>query len=244
MKNWFSYIQANCELPAHIAEQLQTNGFVVIPDLVKRNDLAQFERAYDSVVSSASSDNRIGSATTRINDFVNRGSEFDSLYIYQPLLAASCFIINQPFKLSTMHARTLHPNSLAQKLHIDFKPDEEKFPLVSFIIMVDEFRLDNGATRFVPESHNWSMIPNKLTGDALADYENQTVKACGKAGSIIIFYGSVWHGYSANSTASPRRSIQGAFIPRKAQAGTDFSSRMRSETLARISLLAKYLLVI
>jgi ectoine hydroxylase-related dioxygenase (phytanoyl-CoA dioxygenase family) len=108
--------------------------------------------------------------------------------------------------------------------------------------MVDEFRRDNGATRFVPGSHKWSQIPNELTNERLADYENQARTACAQAGSLIIFNGSVWHGYSANKTDMPRRSLQGAFIPRDEQSGTDFRSRMRVETLARISPLAKYLL--
>jgi ectoine hydroxylase-related dioxygenase (phytanoyl-CoA dioxygenase family) len=166
------------------------------------------------------------------------------LYIHPPLLEASYQVIGQPFKLSTMHARTLHPNSQAQGLHVDFIPNEGKFRLVGFIFMVDEFHHDNGATRFVPGSHKWSAIPNKLPPDALADYENQTRTACGQAGSIIIFNGSVWHGHSANTTSAPRRSIQGAFIPRDGQAWIDIRSRMHSKTLARISPLAKYLLAI
>jgi ectoine hydroxylase-related dioxygenase (phytanoyl-CoA dioxygenase family) len=139
-------------------------------------------------------------------------------------------------------ARTLHPQAQAQGLHIDFKPDEERFPLVSFIWMVDEFRGNNGATQFVPGSHTWSAVPRELTNDLLAEYENQTVKACGQAGSVIIFNGSVLHGHSANATDTPRRSIQGAFIPRDAQAGTDFSTRMHPETRARIGSLARYIL--
>ena len=110
--------------------------------------------------------------------------------------------------------------------------------------MIDEFFSDNGATRFVPGSHKWSLNPNKLPENDLAEYEDQTVKACGRAGSLIVFSGSVWHGYSANTTASSRRSIQGAFIPRDAQAGTDFTSRMLPQTLVRINSLAKYLLAI
>lgn len=185
---------------------------------------------------------RVGSTSTRVSDFVNRGPEFDELYVCQPLLKACCHIIGQPFKLSSMHARTLHPHAQAQGLHIDFKPDEERFPLVSFIWMVDEFRGNNGATQFVPGSHNWSEIPHELTSNRLAEFENQIVKACGQAGSVIIFNGSVLHGHSENATDTPRRSIQGAFIPRDAQAGTDFSTRMRSETRARISTLARYIL--
>jgi ectoine hydroxylase-related dioxygenase (phytanoyl-CoA dioxygenase family) len=166
------------------------------------------------------------------------------LYIYQPLLEATAHIIGQPFKLSSLHARTLHPKSQAQGLHVDFKLNEERFPLVGFIFMVDEFRHDNGATGFVPSSHKWSKTPNELTNGALADYENQIKQACGATGSVIVFNGSVWHGHLANLTDLPRRSIQGAFIPREAQSAIDFKTRMRSDTLARISPLAKYLLAI
>lgn len=245
MRDWFSVISESCELSANIVEGLHDIGFVVIPGPVAPGDLPQLTAAYDSAVASASSDDiKIASSTTRVNDFVNRRPEFDALYIHQPLLEASCHVIGQPFKLSAMHARTLRPNSQAQRLHVDFKPNEERFPLVSFIFMVDEFRSDNGATRFVPGSHKWSAVPNELTNDPLLDYENQIQAACGQAGSMIIFNGSVWHGHAANTTGAPRRSIQGAYIPRNAQAGTDFSGRMRSETLARISPLANYLLAI
>lgn len=245
MKDWFSIINTDCKLPTSIIEELQANGFVVIPEMVTPDALPQLVAAYDSVLAFASSDDkRIGSSTTRVNDFVNKGSEFDELYIYQPLLEASCCVIGQPFKLSALHARTLHPNSQKQNLHIDFKPDEESFSLVGFVFMVDDFRNENGATRFLPGSHKWLENPNKLTNDLLAQYENQTVLACGSAGSLIIFNGSVWHGYSANTTEKPRRSIQGAFIPRNEKSGTEFSSRMSFETLDRISLLAKYLLAI
>ncbi|HEX8179572.1 MAG TPA: phytanoyl-CoA dioxygenase family protein [Pyrinomonadaceae bacterium] len=245
MENWFSIISADCGLSTNAIQSLNAVGFVVIPGVIAPDRLAQLSSAYDSAVASASSDEvGVGSTTTRVHDFVNRGSEFDELYVCQPLLKACCHVIGQPFKLSSMLARTLHPNVQAQRLHVDFKPDEERFPLVSFIFMIDEFRSNNGATQFVPGSHKWSGVPHELTNDHLAEYENRIVTACGQAGSVIIFNGSVLHGHSANTTAAPRRSIQGAFIPRDAQAGTDFSIRMRSETLARIGSLARYVLAI
>ena len=110
---------------------------------------------------------------------------------------------------------------------------------VGFIFMVDEFRGDNGATRFVPGSHLWSTIPGDLMSDPTADFEGQ-VQACGAAGSMIVYNGSVWHGHAANSTDKPRRSIQGAYIRREAPSGFNLRSRMRPDTLARISPLAKY----
>src|SRR4051812_263830 len=107
MKDWFSVINIDCELSTNVIEELQTNGFVVIPDLIKPDALPQLSAAYNFAFASASADDkRIGSSTTRVDDFVNRGIEFDGLYTFQPLLQAACRIIGQPFKLSTLLART------------------------------------------------------------------------------------------------------------------------------------------
>jgi ectoine hydroxylase-related dioxygenase (phytanoyl-CoA dioxygenase family) len=113
--------------------------------------------------------------------------------------------------------------------------------MVGFILMVDEFRSDNGATRFIPGSHRWSTIPRGLTNDRRADHEGQ-VLACGPAGSLIVYNGSVWHGHTANSSDEPRRSIQGAYIRREAWSMVDLPARMRPEIVTRLSPLARYLL--
>jgi ectoine hydroxylase-related dioxygenase (phytanoyl-CoA dioxygenase family) len=124
---------------------------------------------------------------------------------------------------------------------VDFRRDADGWPMVGFIFMMDEFRCDNGATRFVPGSHRWSTIPGDLINDHVGDDE---IQACGPAGSVIIYNGSVWHGHAANESGKPRRSIQGAYIRREAQAVVDLPARMRPETLARVSPLAKYLLAV
>jgi hypothetical protein len=244
MQDYFSLIGTGGELPASAIQDLRDVGFVVIPGPVASDRLAQLAAAYDSAVASASSDDlAIGSTTNRVHDFVNRGSEFDELYVYRPVLEACCRIIEQPFKLSTMLARTVRPRSQAQALHVDFERDTDGWPMIGFIFMVDEFRSDNGATRFIPGSHNWSTVPDKLMNDPLGDYENQIV-ACGSAGSVIIYNGSVWHGHTANSSGEPRRSIQGAYIRREAPSGVNLPERMRPDTLARIGSLARYVLAV
>jgi ectoine hydroxylase-related dioxygenase (phytanoyl-CoA dioxygenase family) len=77
--------------------------------------------------------------------------------------------------------------------------------------------------------------------DPRVDYDGQ-VLARGPAGSLIVFNGSTWHGHAANTSNEPRRSLQGAFIPREGRATTDCSGRMRPETRARLGPLAEYVL--
>lgn len=244
MHDWYGVIEAGCELSADAARELRDVGFVVIPGPVGPGGLARLAEAYDAAVAAACpEDVSVGSTTTRVHDLVNRGPEFDALYVYPPVLEACCRVIGRPFKLSTLLARTLRQHTKAQALHVDFGRDDEGWPMVGFILMVDEFRRDNGATRFVPGSHRWPAAADRLAGERAADFEVQ-VPACGPAGSVIIYNGSVWHGHSANSSGEPRRSIQGAYIRRDARSGFDLPARMRPETLARVGPLARYLLAV
>ncbi|HEX5733972.1 MAG TPA: phytanoyl-CoA dioxygenase family protein [Blastocatellia bacterium] len=237
MDDWFNRLASDSELTSSVAQELHKVGFIIIQGPVACANLGRLAAAYDASVSGADpSDVSIGSTTTRVHDFVNRGPDFDGLYVYRPILGACCSVIGQPFKLSTMLARTVNPHSPAQALHVDFPRDADGWPMVGFIIMVDEFRSDNGATRFVPGSHKWSTSP-------AADHARQAL-ACGPAGSMIIYNGSIWHGHSANQTGEPRRSIQGAYIRRDAEPGVNQAARIRQETLGRIGALAKYVLAV
>lgn len=198
--------------------------------------MAELANAYDLAVLQADpADVGKGGSTTRVHDFVNRGAEFDSLYLHAPVLEACCQILGQPFKLSSLLARTLNPKKPGQRLHVDFPADKNGWPMVGFIFMIDDFGPENGATCFLPGSQGSKCIH---------DLPDSLVRACGRAGSMIVYNGSSWHGHGANVSDRPRRSIQGAYIRRMEKSSLDMSLRMRPETLQRISPLAKYLLAL
>ncbi|HEY8223786.1 MAG TPA: phytanoyl-CoA dioxygenase family protein [Pyrinomonadaceae bacterium] len=189
-------------------QELFDIGFVIIRDVIAGDRLTELRDAYDSVVSTANPpDLSIGRTTTRVSNLLKRSERFNGLSTHHPILAACSRVIGQPVKLSTLHARTVHPHANAQSLHVDFKADSNGWPMLGFIFMVDDFRTDNGATRFVPGSHELSSEPSGSAAD-----NNTAVIACGSAGSLILYNGSVWHGHTANLTSEPRRSIQGAYI--------------------------------
>ena len=239
---YLSKLAAGSKLPIDAASALEDRGFVVIPGPEPSDRFERLAGAYTTAVASATGDDiRIGTTSTRVNDFVNRGTEFDSVYVFPPLLEACCRVIGRPFKLSSLLARTLRPHSPAQELHVDVQHGSADWPLLGFILMVDDFRPDNGATRFVPGSHRWPTADT--TSDLRADHDGE-VLACGKAGSLLVFNGSAWHGHAANTSSGPRRSLQGAFIPRDGRAATDFAARMQPETHARLDSLARYVLVL
>jgi len=78
--------------------------------------------------------------------------------------------------------------------------------------------------------------------DLTSDYAGQ-VLACGAAGSVIVYNGSVWHGHTANSSDKPRRSIHGAYIRCEAKSAVTRQLAC-APNLARIGPLAKYVLAV
>ncbi|MBI4904831.1 MAG: hypothetical protein HY820_14415 [Acidobacteria bacterium] len=74
-------------MPSH--NKLHEDGFAVIPGPVPAHDLPSLCAAYDRAMSEAdAADVGHGSTTTRVHDFVNRGAEFDPVYVFPPLLEA------------------------------------------------------------------------------------------------------------------------------------------------------------
>ena len=77
-----SAIMDGCELSAGARQELDEAGFTVIPGQVPTEDLVHLVAAYDAAITGAAPDDvRVGSSTTRVRDFVNRGPEFVGLYI-------------------------------------------------------------------------------------------------------------------------------------------------------------------
>lgn len=195
MDGHFRRIRSSHTLANQSLQRLAESGFLIIPGPIEADSFSELTAAYDEAMAIASGpDFRIGSATTRRSDLLNYGAVFHDLYVYSPLLEASSHIIGEPFKLSSCLGRTLRPGSSSDQLHADLPRGSEDAPMVGFILMIDPFREDNGATRYVPTSHNWPDLPSDRLSDPQAKYPVE-VLACGEAGTMIIFNAAIWHGH-------------------------------------------------
>jgi ectoine hydroxylase-related dioxygenase (phytanoyl-CoA dioxygenase family) len=159
--------------------------------------------------------------------------------VKDPLGVGGMRLLGRPFKLSSLLARTVRPGALAQPIHVDSPADALGWTMVGFILMIDPFHAGNGATRFVPGSHRAD--PDRFSRVGAADCDGQ-VLACAPAGSVVVYNSAVWHGHTANPSAAPRRSIQGAFIRREGRSAADPAAFPSPETLGRVGSLAKYVL--
>jgi hypothetical protein len=182
---------------------LLQRGFIVTDGPYSFNEIVNVASDYDhSFAVTPDAQIKRGRTSTRWGGLVSL-EPFYRIYLHPPLLSAASERIGGPIKLSSFCARTLLPNVAADSPHQDVAPGADGYPLVGFIFMVDEFRVENGATRFIAGAQDGLRPP----ADGLA------CDACGPAGSMLIFDGTTWHGHGANRTDTPRRSIQGAFIP-------------------------------
>ena len=225
---------------AAVIRALDRDGFAVLQGVVVPEKVEPLAKAYDVAIASAAPEEiHVGRTSTRVEGILNRVVEFDGVLIHRLLLAAAQHIIGGRFHFSSLHARTLRPGGPSQELHIDVQHDSEAWPLVGFILMFDAFRTDNGATRFVPGFQCLLDTPNDDTLD-FSTFSSRVVLACGLAGSLLIFNGSTWHGHTANVSSEPRRSIQGAFIPRDAQAAVDWSTRLPREMMSGLIQLIRF----
>ena len=197
-------------------------GFAIVerPEIDVR---AEYDRA---AAAAAPGDVARGRSCTRVSDFVNRGPAFDRFWLDPVLLAICARAFAAPWKLSTFHARTVAPGGGPQELHVDLARDGGPLALLGYVWMVDEFRADNGATRFVPRDRS----------------DDDAVVATGRRGTLVVFDGAIRHGYGANRTREPRRSLQGAFVARAIAQGLDQRARLTPETAARLDARARYVL--
>jgi hypothetical protein len=141
---------------------------------------------------------------------VDHAPGLERLYLDPLLIGLASDFLRGPVRLSAFLSRTVHPGAAAQPLHADCPWHDGAPALFGFIYALDDFRADNGATRF---------------GDA-------EIPAIAPAGSLIVYDSAMLHGFAANNSANDRRSIQGSFAPRANPAGAPLPRQPRGD-LAR-----------
>lgn len=236
-----------CELTAEQQQQLDEQGFTILPDIIDRDWLARLRQAFDDIHGAEGED--AGKEVSqvegvrRLADLVNKGGVFDGMYIQPMLLAAVWHVLRRPFKLHSVNGHDpLHGHG-QQELHADWGGERGpgNYHVVNSMWMLDDMTADNGATRIVPGSHLNPGSLAALVQDRLAPHPDE-IYLTAPAGSVGVFNSSAWHSCTQNTSGATRRVLHGAFIAREHKQQTDQRAHLRPETDARISPLARYVL--
>jgi len=95
-----------------------------------------------------------------------------------------------------------------QRFHRDVRTYVESFHLMlNMLVLVDDFTIENGATKVVPGSH---LIKERPSDEYL---EQHTVRIVGSAGAIVLFDSNLWHSAAPNTTNGQRMALTLTFTP-------------------------------
>ncbi len=197
---------SNLELENYLAE-LKVDGYTVIEALMPtelmqriRQELAPYLKR-----EKMGRNNFEGEQTERVYALLAKSPSMAEL-IEHPLILdiVGAFLPNN-FLLSAALAINVHPGETPQPFHIDDGAGGLPVPKprqtfgISTIWAFDDFTDDNGATEVVPGSHHWE--------SGREPREDEIRKVTMKAGSVVVFLGTLLHRGGANRSQSVRLGI-------------------------------------
>jgi ectoine hydroxylase-related dioxygenase (phytanoyl-CoA dioxygenase family) len=213
------------------ARQLDEHGYVLLEGFIDEGMREGLRRRlrelYAEEGDHAGREFRTEAHAQRLANLVDKGDVFGRAIAWPALLAYVRHVLGPDIKLSSLNARSADPHSdSVQPLHVDMGalPDEQGYWVCNTVWMLDDFTPENGATRVVPGSHRWRRRPQEVLADALAPHP-QEVLVTGPAGSIAVINSHVWHGGTANRTASPRLAMH-AFYCRRDKPQQQYQRRL------------------
>lgn len=234
---------------------LDSQGYLVLGKILSDDQLSQInsrieallmeegERAGSELLDSPYIRHPKEAGADRLADLVNKDPIFDLFYTHPRVLAAVSQVLGNNMKLSSLNYRAAKPGAGEQKLHVDWHetvaPGDYK--VCNSIWLLDDFTVENGATRVVPGTHLEGRLPQDLLKDPMADHPDQLILEA-PAGTVAIFNSHTWHGGTRNLTARPRRAIHSYFCRRDQPQQVDQSRYIRPETRQRLSAAALTLL--
>lgn len=108
------------------------------------------------------------------------------------------------YQIGSSTAIEIHPGETEQRLHRDDNIYPVRLPglelQMSVMWTLDDFTIENGATRVVPGSHLWLQHRTPDANDAV-------VQAPMPKASALFYLGSVWHGGGANRSNAARAGL-------------------------------------
>ena len=165
-----------------------------------------------------------GHHTRRVYALFAKTCAFDEAAI-NPLLLGVLDRVLGHYQLSAPTGIQIAPGEKDQVLHYDASvyplPRDFSDVVVNTMWALDDFTVENGATRIVPGSHRWI--------DRRPEPGDEVLDAVMPAGSVIFYGGKVFHGGGANSTDKPRLGVileyVSAWLVRRRRISSRFPAR-------------------
>jgi ectoine hydroxylase-related dioxygenase (phytanoyl-CoA dioxygenase family) len=201
------HLSADAESSAIVAA-VQQDGAVILDDVLSEGFIAALREETDPYMEHTSNgeDHFAGHHTTRTGGLLVRSEKCRELIEHQTILNP-CNEFLAPYcervQLHLTQIIRIRPGETAQTIHRDRwawgKHLSHLEPQFNTIWAITDFTADNGATQVVPGSTQWP--------DDQEIQPEQIMQAEMKAGSVLVYSGSVFHGGGANTSDKDRIGI-------------------------------------
>ena len=179
----------------------------------------------------------------RVWNLVDKDELFENAIQYPRMLNGIEYLLGEDCTLSSFTVNIIGPGAPEGGLHIDHPLGGMPTPRPSFALsansvwFLDDFTLENGATRCVPGSHRrLEAIP-----ESGVSYDDE-LQITGPKGSVMIINGSLWHASSANHTDRARVCLLGFFCRAFMKPQQDQQRIVSSDVIAHATPTLKRLL--
>ncbi len=243
-------------LSAAEKEALDENGYLPLPGVLTSDQVqalrARLQALEEEEGEEAGKEVHQEAGTARLANLVNKGPIFDLVWTHPKVLAAMSHVLRGDVRLSSLNSRAALPGEGLQALHTDGaqqipgvapSPDDssKRYYACNSIWLLNDFTLENGATRLVPGSHKLGLDPRKHLADPQEPHPDE-ILVLGEAGTVFVFNAQTWHGGTLNRSSEPRRAVHCYYCWRNVPQQTDQRGLFRPETAARLSAAQRVLL--
>ncbi len=227
--------------------QLDECGYLALPDLMGRDLLEEVRQRVEELFAEegaqAGAEFKQEPHARRLANLVDKGEVFERVILTPRVLECMEHVLGPEFKLSSLNVRSADPmGDCAQPWHADSGAisDERGYWVCNSVWMLDDFTLENGATRMIPGSHKWRRLPPPELYDAQPGEQLVT----GSAGTVVIMNAHMWHGATANRTQAPRRAMH-VYYTRRDKPQQQYQKRLiRDAVERRLSARARQVLAL
>jgi ectoine hydroxylase-related dioxygenase (phytanoyl-CoA dioxygenase family) len=183
-----------------VVAALATDGYCIVEGMLSTAEVAAAKASLREVLDEIpfGRNDFEGFSTRRVYALFAKTRAFDDAAINPLLLGVLDRFLGQ-YQLSAPTGIQIGPGERAQVLHYDASvyplPRDFGDVVLNTMWALDDFTVENGATRLVRGSQHTLLPPPEDTPVSYAEMP---------AGSVMIYIGSLWHGGGANRTDKPR----------------------------------------
>jgi ectoine hydroxylase-related dioxygenase (phytanoyl-CoA dioxygenase family) len=187
-----------------VRSELDREGYIVVRDALDERWVERLRRAFDGAT-----EQERGTQHVELTAETRELASWHALREHPVVLEAARHVLGDAFAVTQLHGRNPLPGYGQQGLHSDAMPraSVEPFEILTALWMIDDFTVENGATRVVPGTHRITSAIPKSYAQPMAKHPNERI-ITGTAGSVLVMNGHTWHAGRKNESQGPRRAAQ------------------------------------